>query len=62
MASFGSGVARWEATDNAVVADGFALMAAGCIVAAVVSLLARPGPPQIWGPGAVGTARLGEDH
>ncbi len=32
--------------------DGFALMTAGCIVAALVSLLARPGPPQIWGAGA----------
>ena len=39
--------------------DGFALMAGGCIVAAGVSMLAKPGPVQIWGAAA---ARPQEAH
>ena len=29
--------------------DGFALLAAGCVAAAGIALLARPGPLQVWG-------------
>ncbi|MFI4936379.1 MAG: DHA2 family efflux MFS transporter permease subunit, partial [Caulobacterales bacterium] len=40
--------------DAAVLAfgDGFALMAIGSVCAILVTLLARPGPPQVWGPQA----------